>query len=148
MNLTRWPGRTCTGLLHAENPTRTKETEVQNLSNPNLQMLLNRLEFIRPTGEERWKGKCPVHGGDNRSTLSIKSCSDGRILLHCFAHQCPPIEILQVCGLEMTHIMPGRLTIPAAAIELIIGMRPSGCSPSRCHRLRWRGFLRGAGAAR
>jgi len=86
-------------------------------SNPNLQMLLNRVEFLRPAGEDRWKGKCPVHGGDNRGTLSIKSCGDGRILLHCHAHQCPPLEILKVCGLEITNIMPERITHNATPAE-------------------------------
>jgi len=71
-----------------------------------LQVLLNRIEYIRPCGDGKWRGKCPVHDGENRGTLSIRECSDGRILLHCHAHQCPPAEILQVCGLEFQDIMP------------------------------------------
>ncbi len=77
--------------------------------NPRLQMLLNRVEYLRPAGEDRWRGKCPVHGGDARDSLSIKSCQDGRILIHCFVG-CEPLEILKVCGLKMTDIMPERLT--------------------------------------
>ena len=78
--------------------------------NPCLQMFLNRLEYLRSAGKDRWRCKCPVHGGQNKGTLSVKLCSDGRILLHCHAHQCPPLEILKVCGLEMADIMPERLT--------------------------------------
>jgi len=79
------------------------------VSNPNLQMFLNRLEFVKPAGKDQWRAKCPVHQGQNKATLSIKACSDGRILLHCHAHQCEPLEILKVCGLEMTDIMPERI---------------------------------------
>jgi len=83
----------------------------------NLQMLLNRLEHLHPAGEDQWRAKCPVHGGENRSTLSIKACGDGRILLRCHAHQCPPLEILQVCGMELSDIMPERITHHATPQE-------------------------------
>jgi len=78
--------------------------------NPGLHTLLDRLEYVRSAGKDQWRAKCPVHQGDNKSTLSIKYCDDGMILIHCHAHQCFPAEILQVCGLEMTDIMPERLT--------------------------------------
>ena len=84
--------------------------------NPRLQMLLNRMEYLRPAGEDRWRCKCPVHGGNTRDSLSIKSCSDGRILIYCFA-LCEPLEILKVCGLEMVDIMPERLTHNATPQE-------------------------------
>jgi len=87
------------------------------MSNPSLQMLLNRLEHLRPAGKDQWRGKCPVHQGDNKATLSIKACSDGRILLHCHAHQCEPLEILKVCGMELSDIMPERLTHHATPQE-------------------------------
>ena len=87
------------------------------MSNPNLQMLLSRLEHLRPAGKDQWRSKCPFHQGDNKATLSIKACSDGRILLHCHAHQCPPLEILKVCGLELQDIMPERITHHATPAE-------------------------------
>jgi len=55
------------------------------MSNPNLQMLLNRLEHLRPAGKDQWRGKCPVHGGDAKNSLGIKLCEDGKILLRCHA---------------------------------------------------------------
>lgn len=85
--------------------------------NPNLQMLLNRVEYLRSAGDDRWRGKCPVHGGDARDSLSIKLCEDGRILIFCHAHQCPPLEILQVCGMELGDIMPERITHNATPAE-------------------------------
>lgn len=79
-------------------------------------MLLNRMEYLRPSGEHRWRCRCPVHGGNDRGSLSIKYCDDGRILIHCFAG-CEPLEILRVCGLEMTDIMPERITHHATPTE-------------------------------
>ena len=73
-----------------------------------LSTLLNRLEYVSQTGDS-YRARCPVHQGKSRASLSIKSCEDGRILIHCFAG-CEPLEILKVCGLEMTDIMPERLT--------------------------------------
>ena len=84
--------------------------------NPSLQMLLNRMEHLRPAGDNRWRCRCPVHGGGGRDSLSIKSCDDGRVLIHCFAG-CEPLEILKVCGLELTDIMPERLTHHATPTE-------------------------------
>jgi hypothetical protein len=85
--------------------------------NPGLHILLGRLEYVRPAGTDRWKAKCPVHGGQNKGTLSVKSCSDGMVLLHCHAQECPPLDIVKVCGLGMADIMPERLTHHASPQE-------------------------------
>lgn len=85
-------------------------------ANPNLQILLNRMDCLRPSGEHRWRCRCPVHGGNGRDSLSIKYCDDGRILIHCFSG-CEPLEILQVCGLQLSDIMPERLTHHASPAE-------------------------------
>ena len=39
----------------------------------------------RSAGPDRWRGKCPVHGGRSLTSLSIARGDDGRTLLHCFA---------------------------------------------------------------
>ena len=72
-------------------------------------MLLDRLEHVRPAGDGKWRAKCPVHGGENRGSLTIRECDDGRILVHCHAQECAALEIVKVCGLEMADIMPERL---------------------------------------
>ena len=77
-------------------------------SSPNLSMLLNRLEHVRPAGNS-YRARCPVHQGNSRDSLKITPCDDGRILIFCFSQECAPLEILSVCGLEMTDIMPERL---------------------------------------
>lgn len=85
--------------------------------NPYLEMLLNRLEHVRPAGNS-YRARCPVHQGKSRDSLKITSCDDGRILIHCHSQACPPLEILKVCGLDMTDIMPERLTHNAIPAEL------------------------------
>ena len=84
--------------------------------NPRLQMLLNRLEYVRPTGDS-YRARCPVHQGKSKDSLKITPCEDGRILIFCFSAQCPPLEILQVCGMELQNIMPERLTHNATPQE-------------------------------
>ena len=85
-------------------------------ANPNLQMLLNRLEHVRPAGNS-YRARCPVHQGKSRDSLKITPCDDGRILIFCFSQECPPLEILSVCGLKLTDIMPERLTHHATPAE-------------------------------
>lgn len=85
-------------------------------ANPNLDILLNRLEHVRPAGNS-FRARCPVHQGKSRDSLKITPCEDGRILIFCFSQECPPLEILSVCGLKMTEIMPERLIHHATPAE-------------------------------
>ena len=83
--------------------------------NPNVEILLNRLEHVREYGKG-WRARCPVHGGKSDGSLSIAEGGDGRILIHCFGG-CEPLEILKVCGLEMVDLMPERITHNATPQE-------------------------------
>ena len=85
-------------------------------SNPNLDMLLNRLEHVSPVGKS-YRARCPVHQGKTRDSLKITPCDDGRILIHCFSQECPPLEILKVCGLELTDLFPERIAHHIAPVE-------------------------------
>lgn len=80
-----------------------------NHINPNLATLLNRLEFVRQAGDS-FRARCPVHQGKSRDSLKITACDDGRILLYCFSEQCPSLEIVNVCGLEIGDLFPERIT--------------------------------------
>ena len=87
-----------------------------NISNPNLDLLLNRLEHVRPAGDS-FRARCPVHQGNSRDSLIITPCDDGRILLQCHTYQCPPLEILMVCGLGLSDVIPERITHHIAPSE-------------------------------
>ena len=83
-------------------------------ADPNL--LLNRLQNVKRTGDQQWRACCPVHESKSRSSLSIRQVEDGRLLIHCHGG-CEPLEILKVCGLEMTDLMPERITHNATPQE-------------------------------
>ena len=63
---------------------------------PQVEVLLGRLEGVRPAGPNSWMARCPAHP-DRNPSLSI-ALRDGRVLLHCFAG-CPPEAVLQAVGL-------------------------------------------------
>jgi len=61
-----------------------------------VEVLLGRLEGVRPAGPHSWVARCPAHD-DRDPSLSV-SVKDGRVLLHCFAG-CGPDEVLGAVGL-------------------------------------------------
>lgn len=60
--------------------------------------LLPLLEGVKPTGDSRWKARCPAHD-DRDPSLSVTEVDD-RVLLKCFAG-CPTEDIVEKLGLEM-----------------------------------------------
>lgn len=61
----------------------------------------------RSTGPDSWESRCPAHDGGKRN-LSIKRGDDGRVLLHCHAHECPPAEIASALGMDLSDLFPAR----------------------------------------
>lgn len=70
--------------------------------------VLNRLEKVRANGAKSWRAICPAHKGSNPTSLLITEKPDGAVLMHCFAHECPPQEIVQAIGLTLDDIYPPR----------------------------------------
>jgi putative DNA primase/helicase len=62
----------------------------------NIEVLLDRLEGVRPQGPNSWTARCPAHP-DRNPSLSV-SVKDGRVLVHCFAG-CAPEAVLGAVGL-------------------------------------------------
>lgn len=73
----------------------------------NAAALVNRLEFVRETGPDRWIARCPAHE-DRSPSLSIRELADGRLLLHCFAG-CGAADVLAVLGLTLADLYPEPL---------------------------------------
>lgn len=68
-----------------------------------VEVLLQRLDGVRPSGQSRWVAKCPAHQ-DKSPSLSI--CDrDGIILLHCFA-LCETADVLAAVGLSFADLYP------------------------------------------
>lgn len=69
--------------------------------------LLAVLDGVRETGHGKFVARCPAH--DDRSpSLAVKSCDDGRVLLHCFAG-CETEDVLSAVGLIFSDIMPEHI---------------------------------------
>jgi len=58
--------------------------------------VLNQLDQIKRTGDNKWMACCPAHD-DKSPSLSIR-LTDDRLLLHCFAG-CPAEDVLSALGL-------------------------------------------------
>jgi hypothetical protein len=65
-------------------------------------VILERVQGLRQTGENRWISRCPAHD-DSSPSLSIRATEDGRVLLHCFAG-CEVQEILHALILEFSSL--------------------------------------------
>jgi hypothetical protein len=70
------------------------------------QDLLLRLAKVKQTGPENWMACCPAHE-DKSPSLTVRECSDGRVLLHCFAG-CGVGDILGAVGLSFDAIFPPK----------------------------------------
>ena len=68
--------------------------------------LLNHLHKVRKNGVSRWMACCPAHD-DKAPSLAVTECSDGHILIHCFAG-CAPSDVLASVGMTMAELMPER----------------------------------------
>lgn len=70
------------------------------------QHLISRLDAVRPTGAQRWIGRCPAHD-DRNPSLSVRELDDGRVLVHCFAG-CSVPAILDAASLDFDVLFPER----------------------------------------
>ena len=70
--------------------------------------LLSRLSKVRKMGADRWMACCPAHA-DKSPSLSIRECSDGRVLVHCWTG-CSVESILDSVGMTFDDLFPERLT--------------------------------------
>ena len=69
--------------------------------------VLSRLTKVRKMGADRWMACCPAHN-DKSPSLSIRECSDGRILLKCWTG-CGASEILDAIGLDFQDLFADKL---------------------------------------
>ena len=70
------------------------------------EILLNQLHKVRKSGPDSWMACCCAHE-DRTPSLSIKECSDGHVLIKCFAG-CSAMEVMDAAGLQMSDLMPER----------------------------------------
>ncbi len=69
-----------------------------------IDLLLPRLDKVKPAGAGKWKACCPAHS-DRDPSLSIAEAENGKILLHCWAG-CEVRDILAAIGLGFADLFP------------------------------------------
>lgn len=67
-------------------------------------ILLNKLNKVKKTGNDKWVACCPAHNGTKQS-LAIRD-DNGKVLIHCFAEGCAIMDILGAVGLSLDDIQP------------------------------------------
>lgn len=70
-----------------------------------VEAILMMLEGVRSTGKSSWRACCPVHGGGSGS-LSLKECSDGKVLINCFACGASAMEVVDAAGVSSSELFP------------------------------------------
>lgn len=73
--------------------------------------VINRLQGVKSTGQNRWIAKCPSHQ-DKSPSLALSQDADGKVLINCFAG-CGTYEILQAVGLDWDAVFPEKMLTPA-----------------------------------
>ena len=81
---------------------------------PNVETIVQTLQ-ARPVGTDRWRARCPSHGGNSSTSLSIALGDEDRVLLKCWAG-CPTESILQAVGLSWGALFSDS-DIPMTATE-------------------------------
>jgi hypothetical protein len=72
----------------------------------------------RPAGPDRWRWKCPVHGGRSLTSLSVSRGADGRTLVKCWSG-CAVESICEAVGLRVSDLFVDHDTPrPPASPEL------------------------------
>ena len=71
--------------------------------NTTLANFLDRLDGVKQAGDD-YAAKCPSHE-DRRSSLSVSTGEDGRVLLHCHAG-CESKAIVEAVGLRLRDLFP------------------------------------------
>ncbi|MGH8580891.1 MAG: hypothetical protein ACREVK_12505 [Gammaproteobacteria bacterium] len=71
---------------------------------------LDRLDGVRERGDRQWISRCPSHE-DREPSLSIRECTDGTVLIKCFAG-CGAADVVEAVGLQLHDLFPPKTGQP------------------------------------
>ena len=71
--------------------------------------ILPLLDKVKSRGDNSWLACCPAHDDKNPSLAVTEK--DGRVLLHCFSHQCNVSDIVHAVGLELSDLFPEQIKV-------------------------------------
>jgi len=106
-----------------------------------VEVLLGRLEGVRPAGPSSWVARCPAHD-DRDPSLSV-SVKEGRVLIHCFAG-CAPEAVLEAVGLTWKDLRGADPWAWRAPVLRPSRPRPEPETPSPEDLERWERLWEGA----
>ena len=78
-----------------------------------IDILLSRLEKVKPNGNGKYLACCPAHN-DKSPSLGIKQDDNGKILIHCFSG-CAAPDIVSAVGMQLSDLMPDNPTYKKGA---------------------------------
>lgn len=76
------------------------------MDNPSFTMLDSIIRGLEPhhcrlVRQDEWRARCPVHGGNDRDSLTVSyNQATGKILIHCHSKGCAFHEVLDALGVE------------------------------------------------
>jgi len=73
-----------------------------------VQQLLAALDNPKPNGKDRYRAKCPVHGGSNPTALSIRLNQDGSVSANCFSCGANGLDLYRSLGLDLDELFGGK----------------------------------------
>jgi len=71
--------------------------------------ILSLLDKVKRKGDNSWIACCPAHDDKNPSLVITEK--EGKVLLHCFSHQCDVSDIVHAVGLELSDLFPEQMKI-------------------------------------
>lgn len=67
-------------------------------------MILDHLEKLRQTGEDKWESLCPVHGSEKNRTLKILRKRDNSWVMHCLSCHCKGVDVFRHLGQDLKEM--------------------------------------------
>ena len=64
-----------------------------------VEALKSRGDKPRRQRDGSWRARCPAHGGDNDTSLSVRA-ENGRLLTHCHSHGCEHQDVMSALDLD------------------------------------------------
>jgi len=73
-----------------------------------MQQLLAALDNPRPNGKDKYRSRCPVHGGNNPTSLSVRLNQDGSVSANCFSCGANGLDLYKTLGLDLDELFGGK----------------------------------------
>ena len=77
-----------------------------------VEAILMMLEGVKTNGANKWVALCPVHG-DKSASMGIKECSDGKVLINCFACGANAMDVCEAAGVSVSELFPADSSRPS-----------------------------------